>query len=93
MSILIFWIYHKQLKGIFLIFLLIPLIINSSTNFLISKLYGVEHTFQESVSIPLQQLSATVYNDGKLTKETYDFMDKLIGINVIKKFILMVMLM
>lgn len=85
MSILIFLIYRKQIKGTFLIFLLIPLIVNSSTNFLINKIYGVEHTFQESVSIPLQQLSATVYNDGKLTKETYDFMDKLIGINVIKK--------
>lgn len=78
-------LYHKQLK-IYLCFLfLLPILLNFTLNFVIEKKFGVEHLFQESVAIPLQQMAASIKVDGKINKADEDYLNKLMPISMIKE--------
>ena len=76
--------YNKEYKKVFILIFLIPILFN----FLICKVfevkYGVEHRFQENVAIPIQQLSATVYEDGILNKQEKEYINSLMPLDEIK---------
>lgn len=76
--------YHKYLNKYFIIIFLIPILLNYSVNKITSMRYHVKHYFQESMAIPLQQISATVYTDGSLTEQEKDFINNLLTIEEIK---------
>ncbi len=58
---------------------------NYAVNFTITHKFGVEPLFQEGMAIPLQQLSATVATDGKMTAYERNYMKKLLPLKTIKE--------
>lgn len=77
--------YKRFLNKILLLCLLIPILFNFSVNVIISSRYNVKHYFQESMAIPLQQISATIYSDRKLSSSELDMMSHLLDLKEIKK--------
>ena len=77
--------YKKYFNKKLLILLLLPFIINTSANKFIQKRYNVKHYFQESMAIPLQQISAVVAYDGTLSEGEKDLVSHLLSFEEIKK--------
>lgn len=49
------------------------------------KILGIQPHFQEKVGIPIQQIAATVYYDGKIGEEEAEFINRLMPIQDIKE--------
>ena len=47
--------------------------------------YGYSHRFSETVGIPIQQIAATVVNDGDITNEQRDYIERLMTFDKIKQ--------
>lgn len=84
-SIILIIRYKKYFNKKMLILLLVPFIINTSANKIIQKRYNVKHYFQESMAIPLQQISAVVANNGNLSRGEKDLISHLLSFEEIKK--------
>ena len=76
--------YYKK-WNILITLLLIPLVFNCLLNTFLDKKYGVEHYFQESVSIPLQQISSTVHIDGNLNKNEKEYINSLLELDIMRE--------
>lgn len=57
---------------------LIPAVVFAAVPSLGLKALGKEMYFQEAVAIPLQQMVSVVVNDGRMTEEQRDFMERLL---------------
>ena len=74
---------RKHYKRILLLF--IALIMAVSLNFVVERHFYIHHLFKETIGIPLQQIAATVSDDGNLTGEEIDFINQIMPIEDMKK--------
>lgn len=74
---------RKQWKQLLLFFLVLILAFGGISS--CEKHLGIQHLFKESAGIPLQQIAATIYNDGKITEEQAEFIDQVLPIEFIKE--------
>ena len=84
-TIMLIYRYRKYFSKIFYILLVVPIGINMILDNVISSRYGIEHYFQETIGVPIQQLSATVYSEGNLNEEELNYINKLLDIKIIKE--------
>ena len=85
LTLLLIIIYRKSFNKMFIVCLFIPLILNFAVTKIIEIKWDVKHLFQESIAIPLQQIGATVYTDGKINNNDLKYINKLMPINLLKE--------
>lgn len=78
-----FVVVRKQWKHLFAFFIVLVLVSGGIS--CCEKYLGIKHLFKETVGVPLQQIAATVYNDGEITEEQEDFINQVIPLDFIKE--------
>lgn len=76
-------LYRNHWKKIVSLFLVLFVVIIGSAVF--EKTHSITHLFKETVGIPLQQIAATVSQDGEITEDQLAFIDQVIPLEFIQE--------